>query len=332
MAPNPSTPKTSLTAQTSFAANADERFATPARNAAFVGRTWFSVTLAGILFLHLTLLAILLWRDSEAPAQFAKLDETPIEVVVEPPPANAPKAPEPPAAKPPDEKPASSAPRAANEEKTETDAPDKETRAPKAEKPVAAAPPQPAPAPSAEAKPSEAKDDPKAADADAPKTPDVLEKDAEALDKLVPEPPKKPAQFKAKPPPPRTKTALQQLAGSSELPDYTFAKPMRKHAKVTGGTEDDRYLAVVYGMITQTHHPFAVPNGQWALAVAFQVAGDGTLVGIQIKQGSGYPQVDAAAVQAVRSAAPFPPPPGGTTTGLVARLHSLDSAQLAGDR
>ena len=128
------------------------------------------------------------------------------------------------------------------------------------------------------------------------------------------------------------KTAAQQLAGASDLPDYTFAKPMRKHAKITGGTEDDRYLAVVFGMITQFHRPILAPDGEWFVAVAFQVDAHGNLVGIGVQHSSGYRTVDAAAMEAVERAAPFPPPPSGTTTGLVARLHSDSRAAMVGER
>ncbi len=332
------TKRTALAVQSasrpSLTARLDMRFAAPFRNAAFARRTWFSVTVVGIVLVHVAFLAFLLWRDSEASPRLAKLDETPVEIVVEPPQAKPTL--QPAAAQPPIEKPATSAPRAANEETVDHDAKDKETHAPKFDAPksdakTAAAVPAAAPTPpDVQAK---ADPDPKPDLADPPKPPDVLQKDTEALDKLPPEPPKKPAKLaKPKPAPPKVrvaKSAAQQLAGSSELPDYTFAKPMRKHPKVTGGTEDDRYLAVVYGLITQNRRQIDMPGGLWFVAVAFEVDGSGNLVGLELQHSSGYRMVDAAALESVQRAAPFPPPPSGAPVGLVARLHSSQDPRAA---
>lgn len=357
--------------RTRLTASAAERFSTPARaTAAFARRTCFSVTLAAILAVHLGLLALFL-RHDEAVAPPAQVAEIPVEVVVQPPPA-----PEPAAQQPP-EKPATSAPRAANDETVDRDTSDLEPHAPKNDvpknndaskdvaqsdapekneiqadnKPAAPDPVPPTPPAAASAEPpAQVQPEHPAPDQAKPDKPDskpeVVQKDAEALDKLLPpEPPKRPADLaRAAPPKPSPKStlrtrpkpqqpssALQQLAGSSSLPDYTFAKPMRRHAKVTGGSEDDRYLAVVYGMITQHHALGDLPEGDWFVAVAFQVDGDGRLVGVGVQRSSGYPQVDLAALQAVERAAPFPPPPSGATTGLVARLHSGGSARAALD-
>jgi len=77
-----------------------------------------------------------------------------------------------------------------------------------------------------------------------------------------------------------------------------------------------------------------MPEGDWSVAVAFEVDGAGNLLGAALQHSSGYPIVDAAAVAAVERAAPFPPPPSGGTTGLVARLGSSTSARsaMAGER
>ena len=118
------------------------------------------------------------------------------------------------------------------------------------------------------------------------------------------------------------KAPSQQLAGVSDLPDYTFAKPMRKRAKMTGGTEDDRYLAVIYAMVTENHEAIPLPDGDWEVAVSFQVDGHGNLINIGLAQSSGYRELDAAALEAVERAAPFPPPPSGGVTGLISHLRS----------
>ena len=98
---------------------------------------------------------------------------------------------------------------------------------------------------------------------------------------------------------------------------------MRKRAKVTGGTEDDRYLAVVFGLIMQNQRRIAMPGGEdWFVTVTFQVDAGGNLVALALQHSSGYRPIDLAAIQSVQNAAPFPPPPSGTTTGLIARLHA----------
>lgn len=313
-------------------ARLEERILQPLRSNGFARRTQLSITVALIVTLYAGLLGWMLARDAADPPKAADVQETSVEVVAAVPPEPAP---QPEARQQEPEKPATSAPRAFND--AEASADDKETHAPKAAVPDAAMK-------SAEAKPSnETSPDAAKPEApaqkemtEAPKPPDVPEQNAEALDRLPPEPPKKPATLAAaKPvpqPPRRPKTALQQLAGASDLPDYTFAKPMRKHAKISGGSEDDRYLAVVYGMITQNRRPIRAPDADWSVAVSFVVDGGGNLVGVQVSKSSGYAEIDAAAVQSVEEAAPFPPPPSGGNTGLVARLRSLDSQAMAGDR
>ena len=320
-------------------ARIEERILQPLRTSAFARRTWFSVTIAVIVALYAGLLGWMLWRDAADPPRAAQGQETPVEIVAEMPKALS--MPQPPAPRQDIEKPASSAPRAVNDVKEDTERADKDTHAPKSDAPSAQAEPKPSKDDAEEAAEEPAKEAPEKTEerAEAPRPPDVLDKDAEALDKLPPEPPKKPeklAQAKAKPTPPkpphRPKSIAQQLAGDSELPNYTFAKPMRKRAKVSGGTEDDRYLAVVYGLITQNRRPISVPYGEWSVAVSFMVDGSGNLTGVQVTKPSGYAEVDAQAVEAVEAAAPYPPPPSGGNTSMVARLRSLGSEAMAGDR
>ncbi len=321
-----------------LSARLEERILQPLRTSAFARRTWFSVTVATIVAFYAGLLGWMLWRDASDPPQGAQTQETPVEVVAEmPKPPDAP-TPQPPAPKQEIEKPATSAPRAVNDVKEDSERADKDTHAPKSTAPPAEADPKSTPDEPKEAAEPPAKDAPEKTEAaEAPKPPEP-DKEAEALDKAPPpEPPKKPAKLaQAKPAPPkpphRPKSVAQQLAGNSELPDYTFAKPMRKHAKVSGGSEDDRYLAVVYGLITQNRHAISVPYGNWAVSVSFVVDGGGNLVGVQISKPSGYAEVDNQAVEAVEAAAPYPPPPSGGNTSMVARLRSLGSEAMAGDR
>lgn len=320
-------------------ARLEERILQPLRSGAFARRTWFSVTLALVVAVYAGLIGWMLWRDAADPPHGTEAQETAVEVVAE-----MPKPPEPPAPPTPKqeiEKPASSAPRAVNDTKNDTERADKDTHAPKSIAPPAQAEPKPTPDEAKEAAEDPAKEAPEKTEAktEAEKPPEVLDKDAEALDKLTPpEPPKRPEKLaqarKPTPPKPphRPKSVAQQLAGASDLPDYTFAKPMRKKARVSGGSEDDRYLAVVYGLITQNRQPIRVPYGDWSVAVSFVVDGGGNLLGVQVSKSSGYAEVDEQAVEAVEAAAPYPPPPSGGRTGLVARLRSMGSEAMAGDR
>ena len=249
-----------------LSARIEERILQPLRTSAFARRTWFSVTVASIVTVYAGLLGWMLWHDAGDPPRGAQMEETPVEVVAEVPKPPAP-APQPPSPKQEIEKPATSAPRAMNDVKEESERTDKDTHAPKKAAPPAEAEQKPTPDEAKEAAEAPAKEAPEKTEAaEAPKPPEP-DKEAEALDRAPPEPPRKPAKLaQAKPAPPkpphRPKSVAQQLAGASELPDYTFAKPMRKRAKVSGGSEDDRYLAVVYGLITQNRHAISVPYGQ----------------------------------------------------------------------
>ncbi len=52
---------------------------------------------------------------------------------------------------------------------------------------------------------------------------------------------------------------------------------------------------------------------QGAGVLAFNVDINGNLTGVAVRQSSGLADLDAAAIAAVRRAAPFPPPPRGLT-------------------
>lgn len=318
----------------SLTARIEERILAPLRRSA-AARTWFFVTLAAILLLHIAVLLFLLHRDSNPTMPVAQ--ETPIEVVVEKkeepkPPAKAPEPPKPPQKQPEIEKPASSAPRAPSEIKVDTAKLDKETHAPKAAKPLADGRPEPAPESVSPVK--EATQEEKVEEAET-KPDDVLKKDAEALDKAVPQPKPRPKKL-AKATPAKShsmKTMLQQLAGTSPLPDYKFARPTKK-TKVFGGNEDARYLAIVYGMIIQHRTRVSLPAGEaGSVTIAFNVDGEGNLTGMGVQHSSGFPEVDQAAASAIRRASPFPPPPAGAPHGLIATIDFGDAAAYTmGDR
>lgn len=302
---------------------------------------WLIACVVLTLFVHGFIAAVLLRRDRTAALQ-PKPEATPVEVIVEPPkPQPKPKPPEvakkeappPPPPQQSLEKPANSAPRAPNEEKVETKEAQKETHAPKAPEPPKAGQPKL----EAETDPAEEMkaDQDKADEAAAQE--DVLKDDAEALDRAAPKPspqpkPKKAAKATPQRKPRKVPDALEQLAGASDLPDYSFARPA-KRAPVSGGTEDNRYLAVVYGMIMQNRSLIGIPtNVGGTVTITFNVDDDGNVTSMAVARTSGYPQIDAAAGAAIRRASPFPPPPAGAPHSLVATIDFGPAALVPGAR
>jgi TonB family protein len=115
----------------------------------------------------------------------------------------------------------------------------------------------------------------------------------------------------------------RQLAALAPAPTFSFATAS-KISPVDGGTEDMRYLSVVYGMIvSQKHDPpsLRAQNLHGTVIVAFFIDDAGRLVQETLYRTSGYSDMDAAALEAVNRAAPFPPPPPGTQRHLLATIE-----------
>ncbi len=313
-----------------FKADPDERLLSPPSASTPARRRGFALLLVICLLLHAGLVAVLLYRDRSAPEEAPRDEEIPVEVLVEPPPEPEPPPPPPQQQakeKPPkikmqdDEKPAFDAPRTTNQETVERDAPDKETQSPRvapmtkqtAEKPAPekqpeTTPQQPVAQPEEQSAPQKLADD---------------KPDAEALDKAVPEPPKRPqeqpkekktlAETKTPPAPAKRQTVADQLAALNSLPDFKIGS-LAKPAPVAGGTERTTYLSILFGMIMrQMHFPPGLRErhvlGEGI--VSFYVDEAGHLTHQAIYRSSGLPELDAAAINAVRRAAPFPAPPRG---------------------
>ena len=229
------------------------------------------------------------------------------------------------------EKPASSAPRAPNDEKLDTRETRKDTHAPKAPTPPKDGTPEKAEAASPATEPTP----PDKTAAEAEKK-DVLEKDAEPLENAVPEPPKRPKSLMAKARPPTKvksdRSALDQLAGDSTLPDYSFSRPTKK-SPVYGGSEDSRYLAIVYGMIMSKRRAVvSVAEASGNVTITFGVDDNGNLTGADYVRRSGFPEIDNEAMAAIRRASPFPPPPPGSPHSLIATIDfSQDGPPLTSD-
>ncbi len=307
-----------------FGAVADERFVDGLPRPALFARGRFYALLVLALLIHAALIAAFLWRDRHETLQVASAEETPVEIVVEPPPK--PEAPKPPPEKKPPEppkpkedlRPALSAPRAPNEDLLKTEKTQPKTSVPKAAQPPSEGQPTPKPqvAQPKEAAPPQAKED------TAAKEEDKAKPDAEALDKAKEKVAKEAKTKAAKAAPKRKDKAadvMASLAGSSALPDLSFSKPTPK-TKVYGGTEDVRWLAIVEGMLEakvvqlpRTAHWQAGGH----VAICFHVDESGRVTVREWCQKSGYPDVDDLAMRAFLAAAPFPPPPRGVEHGLI---------------
>lgn len=320
----------------SLKADPAERLIAPpgARPPAPARRSLVPVALS--LLAHAGVLAILLYEQSRVVDEPPREEEIPVEVIAEPPPQPPQELPPPPEPEPPqpqpkeklpqqkvvdDEKPAFDAPRAANQETVEREAPDQETKTERA------APPndQLASKPSPEKTPDPQQ---QAATASAPQAAlqrsDDDKPDAEIVEKAEPQQETKPeekqgqVEVKTSPEPKPLKSIADQIASLAPLPEYKIAGSS-KPAPVSGGTARTTYLSILFGMIMR--HMHVPPNVRGKTApqqgvVAFYVDEMGNLTHQVVYNSSGFSELDAAALAAVRRAAPFPAPPRGHPHGI----------------
>ena len=260
--------------------------------------------------------------DDLAPGEQAM----PVEMLAEPPPP--PKQPDPPAPKSEqqpkeatlDEKVATDAPRAANDEKVMKEAPDEATHSPKAAPEEEPSKIKPA---DASAQASENTSDSKPAEAAAPQSLDHRADGdpVEAAQALQPDTQK---QTKAEQAVPIWQTARpptqNPLAAIVATPDYRFASAS-KNAPIAGGKAASTYLSIIYGLVmARIHSPeVAAGRAQTMGEIDFSLDLSGRLLRQRIVKSCGSPELDSAAMAAIRAAAPFPPPPTGT--GLSLNLH-----------
>jgi periplasmic protein TonB len=284
------------------------------------------------LLLHLALLAFLLWEDRHTDFQ-PPPEEIPVEVITEPPPPPEEKKEEPPPPEPPppekqeqqkppppppappiEEKPATDAPKAESKEKSEQNAPEEAKEATtKRNEPEKIAP--------KDDKPQGLKD--AQDDAEGDKTPEpapekeVQDKpDAEIIERAekAPTPTEKPETKDAKPAKKGDSMSIaDQVAALAPLPSFKLAAPP-KPSPVGGGQAKTTYLTILYGLIMphmripQRVRELEMPSKG---VVAFYIDEMGHLTHQAIYKSSGLPDLDAAALAAVRAAAPFPAPPRG---------------------
>jgi len=300
-----------------------------------IGRS--ALLLAGVLLLHAVPIGAILLFDRLAPKGDAE-QEISVDVVTEPPPpaqTPPPPAPQPQAEqKPPepekpkpepqkqkltmDDKPAFDAPRAENKETVKREAPDEATKAMRlarpedrtAEKPTA----DPRQKPQQERQPDPSKEE--------GATPEAKEEplEAEVIARVAPHPTEKPKEKPGRPDPKaalgeRQKSIAEQIASLEPVPQYMLGGSA-KSSPVTGGTADPTYFSVVYGLIMRKFHPPSDPRRENGF-ISFYVDPSGNLTHQAVRKSSGSSARDQEALAALRRAAPFPPPPTGSSVGLV---------------
>jgi protein TonB len=312
--------ETSVSGMTFETTSVERLFAIPVPP---VARRRFGALVVACLLVHASMVAVLVRENGFFPQLASAAQEIPVEVVIEPPPDQA----TPPAPKeaPPkventlDEAPAVDAPRAANDEKIEREAPDEVSQTPHVAPPSTEVAPtlvpesKPAPAPeaasqvapeSSAAEPAETKPDAEAIERAEVKRDEPQEAEARAVTQAQPEK--------------GEKSVADLLANLEPLPDYQVGSAARP-APVTGGKAKTTYLSILYGLIMPHLHVPPRVGGSPSRAegaIAFNIDGKGKLTYQEVLHSSGVQDLDAAAVAAIRQASPFPPPPNGLPLGL----------------
>jgi len=287
-----------IASEAKFTANPAERSAPSRAASPLADPRWYLAALS-VGAVYAALLLSLFAQDRGAPAAEAEPEAIPVEIVIEPPP---PKPPDAPAAKPepeaqtppPVQEPAFDAPRAGNNEKTDAEAADKTA------KPAPAKPPSPDPASSAAAGPKQEgapRPDEHPPERATP-TPAEVNRPAAASDAE--------AQVQAQAEQPRTGAAFQFPAYES-APEFDFGSLFKQNL-IAGGSAKETYLTTLYGMIVPRLHA-PVDAGALEGIIIFNVDGKGRLTQRRVFRESGSRELDKAALEAVRQAAPFPPPP-----------------------
>ena len=131
----------------------------------------------------------------------------------------------------------------------------------------------------------------------------------------------------AKPPPerPRPEDVPQAAAepasgaGRAQPPAAAAARPVLQAVAAALPAQEmaqKRYLKEQFGYISELIarrlvYPPAARRMNWSgkVVLAFSIAEDGSVHGIRVAQGSGFPILDNSALETVRRAAPFPKPP-----------------------
>ncbi|GAC1548268.1 MAG: hypothetical protein NVS2B5_02080 [Beijerinckiaceae bacterium] len=285
------------------------------RVGAGASRLRFGGLLALFLFIHVSVIGILLYRDSWNAADITDEQEIPVEVVSEPPPEPKPveTAEQP---RPDFDKPAMSAPRAPSETAIDETGLQQKTDAAQTQ----STPQDGRPAPASDAVATSQT----AAAQGATEEKISADEKAEPLDTAspMPDPTAGQAATRAKADATAGNTILQQLAAPPTLSNFSFASTT-KLAPLTGGTEDNRFMANVFAKImSKKRYPRSAVarHASGFVMVSFIIDGSGGLVFQTLTRSSGEADLDAEAMAAVKSAAPYPAPPPGAPHSLMATI------------
>ena len=178
----------------------------------------------------------------------------------------------------------------------------------------------------AETPPSDAKAT--AAEPETSPAPPVLTARDEQVEDAVPEP----AAEERKPPQPEPKRQASP-APKDKAKQRKQTPPRQRQAAASGrgASAESGQVSASLGSLTDyaamvrarfaRHKPGGLPHTGTA-KVAFAISPGGALTYARLAQSSGSAALDAAAIRAVRAAAPFPPPPGGRTFASVIPFDS----------
>jgi protein TonB len=303
-------------------ANSAERLVAPPRARSWREDPRFLFILVLCLVTHALLIAFLLREDVLGAALLTPEQEIPVEVVTLPPPEPEPE--QPPAPKqnepPPKqkiqeeeyEKPAFDAPKAESKETVEREAAKDETKSPNVAPPKEEASRTPEDAKEASAS-QPAQQEPSARNPAEKQLDDKA--DAEIVESASPtpepEPDKSAAPENSDSPKQKIGSIADQIAALAPIPDFQLGSAA-KHSPVSGGNAKTSYLSILYGLIVpRMHIPAKARHAMADGLVAFYVDERGNLTHQAVVKSSGVAALDAAAISAVRRAAPFPAPPRG---------------------
>jgi protein TonB len=129
---------------------------------------------------------------------------------------------------------------------------------------------------------------------------------------------------KASPPKPQPKgnarTAARAGSAEGQATAQAKAASQRKAAKAAKGANAaaSNYPGQVMARIERQRRPRTSSRG--SATIAFTVAGNGALASARLAASSGSAQLDQAALELVRRASPFPPPPAGAQRSFSIRI------------
>ena len=280
-----------------------------------------SVGLAVLTHVGFAALAVMLlqWRDLGVRSEQA----IPVEIVLKAPPELAAAAPTEPAPSPAVATPAPLDAQQAAVEPKEAPPPPPQTDSPKEPMPpmLIEAPPEAAPAKTQPAVPQQANLEPEKPSAIAAKPPAPAAEAPAVLTSaggVTAVPPPAPAPPDQRPPAAKPVPAAPERDTAAELaaalPMDLSALPSSFRAVLSGGGQlpSDEYKGVVFGHLGRARGAIAEAKERHlrgTVLVSFTVADDGKIADLRVGHSSGTPALDALALQMVREAAPFPPPP-----------------------